>query len=282
MSRALRHGWIVGIVSLAAGCADGPGHGFATLERVELQLGLRVEPARTLGERSLLTDQYYELRLDRAELRLSAVSLVARSGPGAAAGPAQFDPANPPPGYTLCHNGHCHHQDGRLVSYEAIEAELAGGGAATTFDIAQLPVDDTIDLWAAPGPLVLSEVTPSRELPMAELSTLRVGVEEVTFSGTIGAGPVGNPLAGRQVPLRIVLPRPGALQAPLNISIDAEGPGAFRLEVEATVGARMFDGVPFVDYLSPEGVVLESGEEEGTASLAAALLALELQTRVVR
>lgn len=276
-------GWVLGLAALVMGCADGPGRGFATLERVELQLGLRVEPARTLGERGLLTDHYYELRLDQAEVRVSAVILEARSGSsGGAAGPVRFDPANPPPEYSLCHNGHCHHQDGRLVSYEVIEAELAGGGGVTTFELARLPAEVAVDLWARPEPLVLSDVLPSRELPVAELSRVRVAVDEVTFVGTIGGGPVGNPLEGEQVPLRVVLPTPGALQAPLDLSIDADGPGAFALQLEATLGARVFDDIPFAEYLTPDGVVLNGDDGEAAAPLATALLALELETHVVR
>ena len=37
----------------------------------------------------------------------------------------------PPPGYSLCHGGHCHTTDGGIESYEEIEAKLAGGGAVT-------------------------------------------------------------------------------------------------------------------------------------------------------
>jgi len=41
-----------------------------------------------------------------------------------------FDPASPPPGYGLCHNGHCHADDGRLVDYETISRALSGEVAA--------------------------------------------------------------------------------------------------------------------------------------------------------
>ena len=45
----------------------------------------------------------------------------------AAQGAAGFDPANPPEGYSLCHNGHCHSDSGALVDYEDIALEMAGG-----------------------------------------------------------------------------------------------------------------------------------------------------------
>lgn len=49
-----------------------------------------------------------------------------------------FDPASPPPGYTLCHNDHCHSEGGELVSYEDVREELASSGGSTTVTVARL------------------------------------------------------------------------------------------------------------------------------------------------
>jgi peptidylprolyl isomerase len=35
-----------------------------------------------------------------------------------------FDPNNPPPGWTLCHRNHCHHEDGRVASYQQVMTEM--------------------------------------------------------------------------------------------------------------------------------------------------------------
>lgn len=35
-----------------------------------------------------------------------------------------FDPTNPPPGWRLCHRNHCHHEDGRVASYQQVMAEI--------------------------------------------------------------------------------------------------------------------------------------------------------------
>ena len=45
-----------------------------------------------------------------------------------------FDPANPPEGYNLCHNGHCHNENNELIDYEDIQEELnqASGAAANS------------------------------------------------------------------------------------------------------------------------------------------------------
>lgn len=92
---------------------------------VELAVGLRFEPsAARLDEAGRLkTANDFRVELERVEVEAGPVELVAEmEGAG-------FDPSAPPPGYSLCHNGHCHADDGRLVSYEEIAAELAGGGS---------------------------------------------------------------------------------------------------------------------------------------------------------
>lgn len=35
-----------------------------------------------------------------------------------------FDPTNPPSGWVKCHRNHCHHQDGRVASYQQVMAEV--------------------------------------------------------------------------------------------------------------------------------------------------------------
>lgn len=35
-----------------------------------------------------------------------------------------FDPTNPPPGWRLCHRNHCHHEDGRVASYQQVMTEM--------------------------------------------------------------------------------------------------------------------------------------------------------------
>ena len=45
-----------------------------------------------------------------------------------------FDPSNPPEGYNLCHNGHCHNENNELIDYQDIQEELnqASGAAANS------------------------------------------------------------------------------------------------------------------------------------------------------
>lgn len=66
-------------------------------------------------------------------------------------GEVVFDPNNPPPGWTLCHRNHCHHQDGRVASYAQVMQEIGatsmvgGQGPAAAPpappDVAAFPLD---------------------------------------------------------------------------------------------------------------------------------------------
>ncbi|MDX2051085.1 MAG: FKBP-type peptidyl-prolyl cis-trans isomerase [Polyangiaceae bacterium] len=62
-----------------------------------------------------------------------------------------FDPNNPPPGWKLCHRNHCHHEDGRVASYQQVMAaigatRIVGGevpksAPAAPSDVAAAPQD---------------------------------------------------------------------------------------------------------------------------------------------
>ncbi len=76
----------------------------------------------------------------------SAASTAAPAG-----GEKVFDPQNPPPGWINCHRNHCHHQDGRVASYDAVMKEMGatrmvGGAPAAAApkapdDVAAPPAD---------------------------------------------------------------------------------------------------------------------------------------------
>lgn len=115
-------GIVVGAATLS-GCVleDGDPWG---LVRADLAIAFEPEAGRVVDGR-LATAKDYRVEVTTFEVELGSMALVA--GATSALG---FDPADPPEGYTLCHNGHCHTTDGRVVSYEEIARELAGEGAA--------------------------------------------------------------------------------------------------------------------------------------------------------
>ncbi|MCC6621013.1 MAG: hypothetical protein IT385_07145 [Deltaproteobacteria bacterium] len=115
--------------AFTSGCGFGDGDPWG---RVELGLTIELAPdASRLDGARLKTSNDFRIALDELRLEVAEVALTSEGGAGAA-----FDPAAPPAGYSLCHNGHCHSDDGRLVAYEDIAAELGGGTGATTVVVA--------------------------------------------------------------------------------------------------------------------------------------------------
>ena len=96
-----------------------------------------------------------------------AITLGAGEGTHA---PVRFDPANPPPGYSLCHGGHCHADDGSLVDYEDIADDLAGGdGEPASSGVTQFFAEEALPLSTSPATLTLAECTARCELPRGDL-----------------------------------------------------------------------------------------------------------------
>lgn len=126
------------------------------------------------GEDRLRTSKDFEVQLDSVELEISTVSIGL--GQGEVTG---FDPANPPEGYSLCHNGHCHAADGRLVDYEDIAAEISGGQVGAELIGA---VDRSISaLDAEPIPVDCGPC----ELERASFRTATIRVESLAMTGIV-------------------------------------------------------------------------------------------------
>ncbi|MFP2932804.1 hypothetical protein ACLESO_48200, partial [Pyxidicoccus sp. 3LG] len=134
---------------LLSGCALEAGEGFAVLEPT-VSAAYAPVPSREAGNGFQQLASDFQVRVDAATLGTSHVELLsAGSSGGGGGGGGTFDPANPPPGYSLCHGGHCHRDDGALVDYEDIQAELDGGGGSGATTVAALHVDAELDLLAS-------------------------------------------------------------------------------------------------------------------------------------
>lgn len=220
------------MILLLAGCAFGPGTGFATLRGAELVAAFVPGEARDLGGDVVLTDQGFEVRLDRFEVDADGIELLELEGGVAGA----FDPADPPPGYSLCHGGHCHADDGALVSYAEIEAELAGDGAALV-PIVSFPLDG-LDLLA--GVEAELRPRPGPELPEARITIVRLLASAVRLEGEVaGVGP-----------LVVDLPL-GPVDGGTELVVDRSAPAALRLAIGWTVDGTLLDGIDLDDPAAP-------------------------------
>lgn len=162
---------------LASGCAFDSGEGFAVLEPT-VRAAYTSPASREEGDGYQRLSSDFQVRLTTVKVRLVQIDLLGSSGGG---GSTTFDPANPPPGYSICHNGHCDRDDGAQVPYEEVAAELGGGGATAT-TVATLPVGE-LDLLAPETRAV--ECKPDCELPQTSVSSGRWMLTSVQLEGTV-------------------------------------------------------------------------------------------------
>ena len=120
---------VLALISLG-GCTD-PGLPWGV---VEATIEAKFDPSegRLDDEGRLKTSANYALELESVAVTFDALTLTL-----AGAGAADFDPANPPEGYSLCHNGHCHAASGELVDYEDIQAEMNQASGAAGLKVFQ-------------------------------------------------------------------------------------------------------------------------------------------------
>lgn len=233
----MRNTFLFVLALTLGGCAWEPGQGFAV---VEPTVRAAYEPlsgrAADDGYQRLSSD--YQVRVDSASMRLSDIEL--RSSGGGASG--SFDPANPPPGYSLCHGGHCHRDDGALIPYEQVAAEMGGGGDSNT--VVTLPVAEPLNLLAPETRPVPCE--PDCALPEAQVSQGRWGVSSLHFEGTVRDSRATPRFPGE---LRFMLDLAAAdsdapvamLDGAVDLPSDRSHPPRAKLDLDLVLTAALFD-----------------------------------------
>lgn len=217
----------VGLLVFGTGCALGDGSGFATVSSAALEASFAPGAARDLGDGAFLTNGGARVRLETLEVELGEVELSAV----VAGGGGTFDPANPPAGYGTCHSGHCHRDDGALIPYEEIQAELAGG-AATYRAIVRFPLEKTVDLLAGEV-IALEAIEPSRELPETTLARATLHLHALMVVGEVEGG----------ARFETELPLETTLSAVLSEVLDRDGKAELNVRVKLALDAALFDDV---------------------------------------
>lgn len=249
---------------LLSGCALDAGEGFAVLEPT-VRAGYTPLPSRDVGNGFQQLASDFQVRLDTAALGTSHVELLSAATSGGGGGGGQtFDPANPPPGYSLCHGGHCHRDDGALVDYEDIQAELNGGGGGSTSTlVAALHVDAELDLLA--GQTLTPECEPDCELPRGTVSTVHWDVVALRLTGVVRDNRATPRLAG-EIPFRLDLAVEGGedeeaeplveLSGALDVPSDREHKPRVKLALALALSPTLFDGLDWAAGApGPDGVL---------------------------
>jgi hypothetical protein len=239
---------------VSTGCALDAGEGFAVLQPT-LRTEYTSPPSRDAGNGYQRLSSDFQVKLTTAQVKVERIELLGRSG---GEGPTSFDPADPPPGYTICHNGHCDREDGAQVPYDEVEAELSGGGAAAS-TVAALPVGE-LDLLA-PETRAL-ECQPDCELPRTTLSTGKWPLTALRLEGMVRDSRATPRFEGERS-FRLELASSDAQRTPvavltgsLDIPSDREHAPRVLLDLELALTPSVFDPVDWAAAkLDPDGTV---------------------------
>lgn len=270
MKRFASKAWLIPL-ALVSGCAFDAGENFAVLEPT-VEASYTPLPRRDAGDGYQALASDFQLRMDSGAVGLGSIDLLASSGGG---GSTTFDPSSPPPGYTLCHNGHCHRDDGALVDYADIEAELGGGGGSTTTTVANLPVQTEFDLLTPETVGVTCR--PGCELGRTTLSRGRWSVTRLRMSGSVRDGRVPARFAGA-LPFRFTAAATGAEATPvvlltgdLDVPADRDNKPRVSLGLKLALTPTLFDAVDWsAATVGADGVV--DLDAPANAAVRAALL----------
>jgi len=234
--------WLV--VLLPAGCAFSPGDPWGRLE-ASLEVDMVPSPGRQDASGRLITALDYRVRIDSMTVQGGELEVLGTSGGGGEATTA-FDPAHPPEGYTLCHGGHCHTTDGRLVPYEEITGASTGASEQTWQRIpwqqtsVEVPVGGraTVPLGLCPEDCAL---------PEGSLTRVQVALDGVALEGQVFDARTGESrrLPEEGVPFRGTVT--GSVQVRTVLS-EAVGPGhplRVPLAVTLSIPESLLDRVDF-------------------------------------
>lgn len=251
-------------------CAWEAGQPFATVTP-NLDARVYTPEGRDAGMGWQKLSSEYQVRFDRMELEAGEIVMI-----DIGLGALGFDPANPPAGYSLCHNGHCHSGDGRLVSYEEIAAELAQGSAARR--VLALPVG-ALDLVA--GESRTLSCVPDCDLPLAEITQASLDVVRVQAAGLVRDGLEPARIDGEVAfTLDVTLPAdsPLIMTGSVELIADRSHDPDVDLRIALLISSKIFDDVKWAD-LGGAPIVLD-GDVDARAAVLQGLgeVALELET----
>lgn len=253
---------LAGLLFLTAACTFEDGRGWATV-RVLSGAELLVDEAHASEEATLVTDRGDLVTVTSLRLTLAGVALLENSG-SASGTSGSFDPANPPPDYTLCHGGHCHRSDGALVDYEDIAAEMAGGGASALVVVEDFAVTGALD---ALSPALVELGT--FESGTASLAAVELHVAALELSGEVLSDTERRPL---QLSLR---PEGGLrLRGELVAELGRGGAASPDLELWLVLPGDLLDGLAFENLALVEGALrIDQANNPSALELVAARMA---------
>lgn len=266
------------VALLVAGCAFEAGEPIGRLSP-SLSVALDLGEGRVVDGR-WLTSTDYAIALSSFEVAVRSLSIGLTSS--GAATTVAFDPSSPPEGYGLCHGGHCHADDGRLVTYEDIEAELAREGLEPEH-LLTVPVSGglaSLEIDSGQVPVALGDCPERCAVTTSRLVSATVALDVARVSMRVYDRRVGDgarlPPEGLSLDVDVAIG--AAVKARLTGEFGPDEPAETALHATLLVDDSVFDGVDF------GGLVLTDMGGEATSAMAEALssaLASSMLTVVV-
>lgn len=219
------------VMLLATGCGFTDGEPWATASST---VAVRFDDNGRASDGGVPTADDFLVADLALDLDVTSISFSASSGGGS------FDPANPPEGYSLCHNGHCHHDDGRLVDYEDIELELSG---ATSSVVWTAYVNASAELGPGAPAVTLPSTCDECSLPQGDIGAVTLRVASGTLRATVSDRRTGD---------RVRLPEPIEVDValpefewttPIRIPVDGRAKPRVDAELSAVVPVEVLDGL---------------------------------------
>lgn len=267
---------IASLLVALAGCAFGPGEPYAVLAP-SIDARVVIAPGRDAGEgwQKLSTD--FEVRFTALRLETTRIALIDAGD----AAPLSFNPAQPPPGYSLCHAGHCHKDDGSLPTYEEVEAEITGR-EVTTVVLAELP-GGAFDLLDGSGGALTCE--PDCALGPSRIARATLPVTRLLLEGAVRDGRPQPRFEGER-PIRLEATGDPllTLQWELDVPADRREPPQIALHLKLHLTAALLDGLE-LDTLTTDAGAIDLAAPENADARARVLRNLaetRLEADVVR
>jgi len=234
-------------LALLPSCDLGPGHGWT---RVESDVNLiwnalgRIQPG---GE--LKTSGSELLQFDSVQVTIANVAFETVAGNAN----SNFDPSNPPEGYTLCHNGHCHNTNDELISYDTIRLEM--GEESPSSNWVTQAINETVQPETSKEQH-LTKLHPGKcddprstcEIGPNDLRAVRLTIESVKITGNWSDDAHPDSQNWFDIETSEKIPLTGYFP----IQLGADGPRNLSLSVQLELGPRIWDTIQW-ENLASEG-----------------------------
>ncbi|GEM_PF-4647539 len=173
-------------------------------------------------------------------LEVEVVRVTTTSGGGG----GEFDPSDPPAGYTLCHSGHCHSESGDLVPYDEVRAEMQSGGGTSEVTLARrtTEIDISQPFSTTAGPMAIGS--------RGDVSEVHVQSPNVVVNGEIRRNGDRIPLVVRLGPISL-----GHLDLE-EVTVGPDSPKTRSVSLCADWPDPLFAGVDLDGLETQEGQIL--------------------------